>query len=262
MLISNYYEGQRLGEIWGYVVDGYFLSDEEASSYYVDQTAVNDIINTSAGSEKGLKAGDMKYVDLDGDSIIMAAISIYDTHDQKVIGNSLPRFSYGLNLGADWNGFDISAFFQGVGQQHWYPNRNAIMFWGPYGRPYATFIGRDFMSNVWSEDNPNAFFPRPRGYIALHPNRSLGAINNKYLQDLAYVRLKNLNIGYSLPASVLSKIKFEKVRIYFSGENLFTLTKLNSKYIDPEQAASGGANGDAKTYGWSKTFSVGLDVSF
>ncbi len=262
-LISNYYEGQRLGEIWGYVTDGYFLSDEEAANYPVNQTSVNDIINTSAGSEKGLKAGDLKFVDLNDDKVITAAKTLDDTGDQIVIGNSQPRYSFGLNLSADWQGFDFSVFFQGIGKQNWYPGRDAVLFWGPYSRPYATFIGSDFLSRVWSEDNPDAYFPRPRGYIALNAtNRSLGVPSDRYLQDLAYCRIKNLNIGYSLPNSLLSKITVERVRIYFSGENLYTFTKLKSKYIDPELAASDGANGNAKKYGWSKTFSLGLDITF
>lgn len=262
-MLNNYYEGQRLGEIWGYVIDGFFATDQEAANYPVNQTAVNDIINSSAGSEKGLKAGDLKFVDLDGDNVIRAARSLDDTGDQKIIGNALPRYSFGLNVGADWKGFDFSVFLQGVGQQHWYPSRNAIGFWGPYSRPYATFIGRDFLSNVWSEDNPNAYFPRPRGYVSLNnTNRSLGVFSDRYLQDLAYLRIKNLNVGYSLPTTLLSKVDIERVRIYFSGENLHTFTKLKSKYIDPEQAATGGANGDAKAYGWSKTFSLGLDITF
>lgn len=262
-LLNNYYVGQKLGEMWGYVIDGYFLTDEEAANYPVDQTAVNEIINTSAGSEKGLKAGDLKFVDLDGDNVIRAARTLDDRGDQRVIGNSQPRYNYGFNLGADWQGFDLSVFFQGVGKQNWYPNRNAVGFWGPYSRPYATFIGKDFMSDVWSEDNPNAYFPRPRGYTALsNTNRSLGVYNDKYLQDVAYLRLKNLSVGYSLPKSVLSRVAIERLRIYFSGENLYTFTKLKSKYIDPEQAASGGANGNARVYGWSKTFSLGLDITF
>ena len=258
-LLSNYYEGQVLGEIWGYVLDGYFTSDEEAAAYNVDQTAVNEIINTSAGAEKGLKAGDIKFVDLDGDFMITPARTVDDTGDQIIVGNSNPSYAYGLNLSADWYGFDLSVFLQGIGKQNWYPGNNANLFWGPYTRPYATFIGTDFMSRVWSEENPDAFFPRPRGYIALKGNRSLGAPSDKYLQDLAYLRLKSLNFGYSLPTSLLSKVQIEKLRIYFSGENLLTFTKLNSKYIDPEQAA---AHNDAKTYGWAKTFSIGLDLTF
>jgi hypothetical protein len=262
-LISNYYEGQRLGDMWGYVIDGYFASDEEAANYPVDQTSVNEIINTSAGSEKGLKAGDLKFVDLNNDNIISAAKTLDDTGDQIIIGNSLPRYSFGLNLSADWNGFDFSVFFQGIGKQNWYPGRDATAFWGPYSRPYSTFIERDFLSKVWSEDNPDAYFPRPRGYIALNAsNRSLGVPSNRYLQDLAYCRIKNLNIGYSLPSSLLSKISVERLRIYFSGENLHTFTKLKSKYIDPELAASDGSTGNARKYGWSKTFSLGLDITF
>ncbi|GLL54289.1 hypothetical protein KUBF_19510 [Bacteroides finegoldii] len=106
------------------------------------------------------------------------------------------------------------------------------MFWGPYTRPYASFIPSDFMSQVWSEENTDAYFPRPRGYVALNNNRELAVVNNKYLQNLAYCRLKNLSIGYTLPDKWLSKIGFEKIRIYFSGENLLTFTKLHSDYID------------------------------
>ena len=262
-LITQHYEGERLGDMWGYVIDGYFASDEEAANYPVDQTSVNTIINTSAGSEKGLKAGDLKFVDLNNDNIISAAKTLDDTGDQIIIGNSLPRYSFGLNLSADWNGFDFSVFFQGIGKQNWYPGKDASVFWGPYSRPYTTFIERDFLSKVWSEDNPDAYFPRPRGYIAMNAsNRSLGVPSNRYLQDLAYCRIKNLNIGYSLPSSLLSKISIERLRIYFSGENLYTFTKLKSKYIDPELAASDGSTGNARKYGWSKTFSLGLDITF
>ena len=262
--LLDYYEGQQLGEIWGYRIGGYFESDDEAANYNVNQTAVNDIIISSAGSEMGLKAGDLKYLDLDDNHVIGPGANTLDDHgDREVIGNYQPRYSYGFNLGADWNGLDLSVFLQGVGRQHWYPGTGARAFWGPYTRPYATFIPNGFMDDVWSEENPNAYYPRPRGYIALRENRSLGAINDRYLQNIAYLRLKNLTFGYSLPQSVLSKVYVERLRIYFSGENLLTFSKLKSKYIDPEQAAAeDGGNGNARMYGWSKTFSFGVDVTF
>ena len=260
------YEGQKLGEIWGYVVDGYFKTDEEARNYAVDQSFVNKMINASA-LDNGLHAGDLKFVDLDGNNKIEQTTSANDVKDMKVIGNSLPRYNYSFGFSGDWNGVDFSALFQGIGKQNWYPDTNALLFWGPYSRPYSSFIPTDFMSKVWSEDNPDAYFPRPRGYVALDANnRELGVVNTKYLQDLAYCRLKNLTVGYTLPQKWLSKIKLEKVRVYFSGENLLTFTKLDSDYIDPEQASASNSwknsRSDARIYPWSKTYSFGIDVSF
>lgn len=263
---NRFYEGQKLGQIWGYVVNGYFKSDEEAKNYKVDQSYVNDIINVSY-MDKGVHAGDLKFEDLDGDNIIKPTTSALDIKDQKVIGNSLPRYNYNANVNLNWNGIDLSVFVQGIGKQNWYPDPNSMAFWGPYARPYATFIPSDFLSNIWSEDNPNAYFPRPRGYIALNASRrSLGVANTKYLQDLAYCRIKNITVGYSLNKEWISRAKLEKVRFYFSGENLFTFTKLENDYIDPEQASASNSynhgSSNAKTYPWSKTISFGIDFTF
>lgn len=264
--LSNFYEGQDLGQIWGYQIDGYFLTDDEAANYDVDQTSVNTIINSSA-VDLGLRAGDLKFVDLDGDKKISLGDNTADNPgDRKVIGNSLPRYNFNFNIGGDWNNIDLSVFAQGIGRQHWYPDTRASYFWGPYAQPYSTFIGKDFMSKVWSEDNPDAYFPRPRGYVALNnSNRSLGVANNKYLQNLAYLRLKNVTVGYTLPERIASKAGLSKFRIYFSGENLLTFTKLDNKYIDPEQASADNtynkSTSHAKIYPWAKTFMFGLDIS-
>lgn len=264
--ISNFYEGQDLGQIWGYEVNGFFRTDEEAANYDVDQTAVNTIINSSA-VDLGLRAGDLKFEDLDGDKVISLGDNTADNPgDRRIIGNSLPRYNFNFKLGGDWNNIDLSLFVQGVGRQHWYPDTRASYFWGPYAQPYATFIGRDFLSNVWSEENPDAYFPRPRGYVALNnTNRSLGVANTKYLQNLAYMRLKNITVGYSLPERIASKAGLSRLRIYFSGENLLTFTKLQSKYIDPEQASADNtydkSTSHAKIYPWAKTFMFGLDIS-
>lgn len=264
--LANFYEGQTLGEIWGYEVNGYFKTDEEAANYAVDQRSVNTIINTSA-IDKGLHAGDLKFEDLNGDKVIsMGDNTRNNPGDRKIIGNSLPRYNFSFTTGANWNNIDLSVFIQGVGKQDWYPGTEAINFWGPYSRPYATFIPKDFLSKVWSEDNPNAYFPRPRGYIALNAtNRSLGVANTRYLQSLMYARLKNLTIGYSLPAAIAAKAGLSRLRVYFSGENLLTFTRLKSKYIDPEQASTENSynvsTSTAKTYPWAKTFLFGLDIS-
>jgi len=175
-----------------------------------------------------------------------------------IIGNKEPRYLYNANIGLSWNGIDISAFFQGVGRQHRYPDGNNMMFWGGFARPYSSFVPANFLDNVWSEENPDAYLPKIRGYAA-QGNRSLAHKNDRYLQNIAYCRLKNLTVGYTLPTEWTSKIKLDRLRVYFSGDNLFTWTKLKSDYIDPEQIT---VNSDARTYPFSKVFSFGLDITF
>ena len=266
--IGTPYSGQRLGEIWGYVVDGYFTSEEEIANHPVDQSYVNNMINVCV-IDKGLHPGDLKFVDMDGDGIIAPTTSAKDVKDQVVIGNSLPRFTHTLRLSATYAGFDLSLLFNGVGMQHWYPGSNTGLFWGPYARPFQTYIPRDFMADVWTEENPNAYFPRPRGYVAFAGDggaRELASVNNRYLQNVGYFRLKNLTFGYSLPKKVLQKLNIENLRVYFSGENLFTATPLKSKYIDPAVAGATTTwkTGNTDCYGYptARAYSFGLDITF
>ena len=141
----------------------------------------------------------------------------------------------------------------------WYPPSNCMAFWGPYARPYASLIPKDFHTMYWTEDNPDAYYPRPRGYIALGDNRALTVANDRYLQNIGYCRLKNVTIGYSLPQKWMKKIKADGIRIYFTGENLAYLSGLKSDYIDPELAMTGG---ELRVYPWQKTFIFGIDINF
>lgn len=252
---KSYYEGMTLGEIWGYRTGGLFLSDEDAMNYNVDQSSVN------SNQKDGPLAGDLKFLDLDGDNKISIGQNTVDNPgDREIIGNSEPRFNYGINLGFSWNNFDVSVFFQGIGKMDWYPAANCMAFWGPYARPYATLIPKDFHTMYWTEDNPDAYFPRPRGYIALSgSNRALTAVNDRYLQNIGYCRLKNLTVGYSLPKKWMKKIKMDNIRLYFTGENLFYISGIKSDYIDPELAMTGG---ELRVYPWQKTIIFGIDVSF
>lgn len=258
---KKYYEGMRWGEIWGYRIDGLFASDEEARNYPVDQTTVNEIINASAGAEKGLRAGDLKFRDLDDNNVIsIGKNTVDDPGDREIIGNSQPRYHYGATLALQWAGIDFSIFFQGIGRQDWYPAANALAFWGPYARPYATYLPKNFHTQIWSEENPNSYFPRPRGYTALQgTNRELTAVNDRYLQNIGYCRLKNLTVGYTLPRQWTRKALIESLRIYFTGENLFTWSGIRSDYIDPEMAAT---NGNLRLYPWQRTYMFGVDVTF
>lgn len=266
-ILSDHYVGKDLGEMWGYSIDGYFQSDDEAAKWYVDQRQVGNNLFSAPGEWGRLRAGDLKFRDLNGDSIISKGQNTLANHGDLVrIGNSLPRYTFGIRGGAEWNGFDLTFFLQGIAKQNWYPGNNADKFWGPFSRPYMSFIPTDFPEKLWSPENPNAYFPRLRGYIALNDGGSLREANDKYVQDLAYIRLKSLILGYSLPAALLSRAKISRCRIYFSGENLFTFTKLDSKYLDPEQLSSDPnlvtVDGNGRVYPFSKTYAVGLDITF
>lgn len=266
MLLSNYYVGQTLGEIWGYKTDGFFQSNEEAANWKINQDYVDNVRLAASGDWTKLRAGDLKFVDIGGGpdgapdgKVNNGRNTLTNPGDQMIIGNSRARYTFGFNLGANWQGFDVSAFFQGIGRQHWWPGANADKFWGPYSRPYYSFVPKDFEEDVWTPENTDAYYPLLRGYIALNDRGSLNVKSDRYLQDLAYIRLKNLTVGYSIPKKLLQRVKLGNARIYVSGENLWTATKLRSKYIDPEQAAQ---ETNGRSYPISKSFSFGLDLTF
>ena len=188
--------------------------------------------------------------------------TLEDPGDRRVIGNSSPRYKYGLPLNLSWYGFDLSVFMQGIGRLDWYPGADNLRFWGPYCRPYATFVPKNFMSQVWSESNPDAYLPRARAYTSLNSTQGTAYYtNDRYLQNLAYCRLKNLTLGYTIPKRLTSKVGIKECRVYFSGENLATWSALKNDFLDPEQAA---ADSDKKSnvYPWCRTYSVGLNLTF
>jgi len=259
--LSNYYVGQEIGEIWGYSIDGLFKTDEEAQNFTIDQSLVNRQRLNSPGVWNKLQAGDIKFNDLDGDKkITPGKNTLDDPGDRRIIGNTTPRYRFGLNMGFNWNNFDFSTLVQGVGRRDWYPGNNADKFWGPYSRPYYSFIPREFEKDVWTPENTNAYFPLLRGYTALNSSNDLYNANDRYIQNAGYIRLKNLVVGYSLPKKWMSKLKIEKLRLYVSGENLGYYTPMRTRYIDPEQLDGDGTNG--RTYPMSKTLSFGIDLTF
>ena len=265
-LIGDPYVGKKYGEIWGYKVDGLFRNDKEAAEYAsrIDLSTVASGYYTATGAYgKGVRGGDIKYLDLNGDNIVNGGKgTLDDPGDRRVIGNSSPRYQYGASLNFSWYGFDVSVFMQGIGRLDWYPGADNLRFWGPYCRPYATFVPKNFMSQVWSEENPDAYFPRARAYTSLNSNSGTAYYtNDRYLQNLAYCRLKNLTIGYTIPRRLTSKVGIKECRIYFSGENLATWSALKSDFLDPEQAAAD-SDKKANVYPWCKTYSIGLNLTF
>lgn len=259
---KSYYVGMRMGEIWGYHTGGLFRSDAEAADYKIDQTFVNQAIISAAGDERGLHGGDVKFLDLNGDGVVnQGKNTVDDPGDRTIIGNNQPRYNYGINLSLQYFGFDFGIFFQGVGKMDWAPAANNVLFYGPYARPYATLIPKDFHKKIWSEDNPDAYLPRPRGYVGLGSNRELTVPSDRYLQDISYCRLKNLTFGYTLPKFITDKIGMGPVRFSFSGENIayWSPFKKHTKYIDPEMAKTNSTN---RIYPWQKSFMFGIDLTF
>jgi hypothetical protein len=265
MRFTDHYAGKTIGEIWGFETDGLFQADPAAEEY------INTIFNASADGK--WRAGDLKIRNRDGstDNMITKGDQTVDNPgDMAIIGNAEPRYQYSFNLSADWNGIFVSAFFHGVGRQHWYPGSETA-FWGQYNRGYNQMPAWH-LGNYWTEDNRDAYLPRYSQY-----NGALGfsnyVPNDRYLQNVAYLRLKNLQIGYTLPDMWMSKVGMQNARIYLSGENLASwspLYKQAKNFMDVSSAigtsdsdlSSNYNQGAGNTYPLLKTISLGLSFTF
>ena len=276
-VLTDYYEGMTLGEIWGYHIDGLFATDAEAALYQRsidwDNSAniYNKIFSAKGAGLSQLLAGDMRFADLNDDGVISQGANTVDNPgDKRIIGNALPRYSYSFRFDLSWYGFDVSAFFQGVGKRNWYPaissntGQFSSDFFGPYAYPQTSFVSTSFPANCWSEDNPDAYFPRQRGYIA-RADGPLGQENDRYLQNAGYLRLKSLSLGYTVPLGKKQQ-RIDRIRISLNGENLWYWSPLkkHSKTVDPELVFSTATNNKNTGVGYfySKVFSVNLDITF
>jgi hypothetical protein len=261
-LSSTYYEGHEIGEIWGYTTMGFFISEEEIENH-ADQSFLQNSNN------RQWLPGDLKFEDLNNDGFINQGENTVDNPgDRKIIGNNSPRYQFGFTFSTSWNGIGLSAFFQGIAKRDWYFAPEADLFWGPYNRPYG-FQPVKMMDDIWSEENPDAYFPRFRGYTSLGTTRSLGAPQTRYLQDASYLRLKNITLDYSIPTKLLEKVKLRQAKIFLTGQNLLTFSGLfkHTDNFDPEiienplgDMTNGYGQGDA--YPMLKTVTIGLNLSF
>ena len=263
--LSQHYVGKRLGEIWGYQVEGLFKTDAEAAEYQArinDRAVNNSVYSCGVAALAKLKAGDVKFVDRNGDGVINTdENTVGKPGDRYIIGNSLPRYTYSFRGDIDWYGFNLSVFFQGIGHCDWMPPKTCSYFWSLYGFPASSFVPTDFESKTWTEDRRNAYFPRRRGY-STYSGSALGVNTDRYLQNAAYIRLKNITLGYTIPIKQNKAV--EKIRIYATGENLWYWSpmKRNSKYIDPEVATASSNQSDDCIYPFSRTVSLGIDITF
>ncbi len=255
------YDGRVYGDIWGYETDRLyqlddFVLDSDNKPQLVDLT--EDMTKWyGSGGEKAYELkegpngekpvyqprlqnsgefyfgpGDVKFKDLNGDGEIDDGEGTIDNPgDKRIIGNSTPRFQYGFRVGADYEGFDFSVFFQGVGKRElWGAGFLAIPGFNTSDGAMPAAIVDDY----WTPENTGAFYP------AAYNNAGAEDVNNmqvqsRYLLDMSYLRVKNLTLGYSLPYSFINKAKISNLRVYLSLENFFTWDKLRGLPIDPEE---------------------------
>lgn len=239
--LSSNYEGQYEGDIWGLQSNGLFQSQDE-----VDKHAKQSLFYAN------WHPGDVKYEDLNGDGVINYGNRTLSDHgDLKIIGNSTPRYSYAVFMGATWKDLDISLFWMGVGKRDVWFNGN--VFWGQLGDVWQNSTFKEHL-DYWSETNRNGYYPRPYFSAEGAKNREVSSL---YLQNAAYLRLKSLQVGYNLPEHWLRAVSMKRARVYFTGENLLTFSKIKGMF-DPEGIF--GTYGQGKIYPLSAILSFGLTV--
>jgi TonB-linked SusC/RagA family outer membrane protein len=267
-LATGYYSGETVGEIWGFKTLGYFKDATDVANS-PSQTKLQ------SGSFV-FGPGDIKYADLNHDGKIDGgAMTLADHGDLEKIGNSTPQYLYSFRLGGNWKGFDLDMFFQGVGKRDYWATGSVAI---PGYSGSSIFLQNQM--NSWSSSNTNAYYPNPyegnassnlsgqQYWAGQAANTAYGASGNnfypqtKYLLNLAYLRLKTLTLGYTLPASLVKKYGIDKFRVYVEGMNLLTFAQ-NKIPIDPEitdQSSTGGWYGVATPF--TKTYSFGVQLSF
>lgn len=289
--LTQFYEGMELGEIWGLTSDGLFANQDEIAA--LDQSS---IIPWGALS---IVPGWPKYQDLDGNGVIEKGLTLDEPNDFSIIGNSAPRFRYGLNLNMDWNGFDFGVFLQGIGQRDYYPLD--YLYWGFYQQPYAGGYqhltdfyrptadsdvdlakhSQSYIAAGLADANLDARYPILQAWLAdrnlgerVDQAQGLAIPQTRYLLNAAYLRLKNLTIGYTLPETLTNKFNISRLRIFVSGENLAEWSDVKDFY-DPEAINDNGIlnldpgvnpndriQGKGYAYPFQRRYAVGLNVNF
>lgn len=268
-LVNDNYTGKVFGEIWGYETERLYQASDfeyDANGNYittiVDGKTMNKLSDPNGAYQSFLQnsttftfgAGDVKYRDLNGDGVVDNGKQTLSDHgDLRVIGNSTPRYEYGFRLGADYKGFDFSAFFQGVGERQVWGD-GALVIAGYHAGDGA--MSATLASNYWRPDNTSAFYP-----AAYNMNVTAGGnskLNNmhvqtRYLLDMSYLRVKNITLGYTLPKELLSKVGVSNLRVYTALENFFTWDKLNGLPVDPENVPGQSMFSETANYNSSRT---------
>lgn len=239
-LLSQLYSGMYDAEIWGYETGGILQEEDFEISYDAKGNKKYEYLGAKVNGNENLYPGYIWYKDLNGDGVINGGNDTYDDPgDRKVIGNSTPRYKYAITAGASYKGFDLAMMFNGVGKRDvWLDSSSS--YWGSSSGSWGTY------NNSWTPERTNAKFPMYGVNIGGRPQTG-------YLLNGAYLRMKELSIGYTLPKLLVSKAGLEKLRISASAYNLFTISDL-PKYVNPEQTLD--------DYPEVQTFSFGVQVTF
>ena len=258
-LLSQFYVGRKFGEIWCYTTDGYYTIDDfETGTLEMDSNSSNYLRGGTLKEGipfwegRNQNPGDIKFVDQNGDGIINDGNNtLEDAGDRSVIGNSTRKYQYGFFGNFSYKDFDFSFLANGIGKRDVYLN-SRVRF------PYLDEFSIVYQSQLdyWTPENTNAYFPRnyPLGGVNYGVSRST---QTKYMINGAYLRIKNLTLGYSIPQDVLKKNKIDKLRIFVAGENLFSFSDYPDG-INPELANQGGGG----IYPYLKSYSIGLNLTF
>lgn len=252
--LGTYYEGMILGDFWGYETIGIAKTDEEMLEH---------LISLPAGGQNAIgsnwRAGDIMYADLNGDGKVDSGAWTTDDHgDLRIIGNSTPRFNFGFDFTAEWKGIDLRIFLQGVLKRDYF--QKGKYFFGSCGwSKWGTMVLTQHLDYFRDDkDNPlgvnlDSYYPRP--YLDTEKNVQW---QTRYVQNAAYLRIKNLQLGYTFPGHIMEKAKIKNLRIFFSGENLLTFTGMTNLF-DPEAI---GNNDTGNVYPLQRTYSFGLSITF
>ncbi len=273
----DYYEGMEIGEMWGYTALGLFKDWDDvrnSAKQNFKQTVNNDTY-----------PGQVKFADLDlSGEIDYLGLTVEDHGDLSIIGNSTPRYRFGFNFNTSWNGIGLNIFLQGVGKRDWYPGYDSGYFWGRYARPFFYFTpsihrlsnptvaqfegeGESYHCTNWD----TAYWPRPTTYQSNSQDKKtvLSTPNTRYMQNAAYLRLKNVELSYSFNEKVCKAIGLQALKLFVNGENLLTFTPLHkwAPNLDPEGIDGGDTDFSSNTlngtaYPTFKSVSLGVNVTF
>jgi hypothetical protein len=274
-ILSDFYSGKKVGEIWGFETDRLFQADDfNPDGSLKEGIPVQD--PNMYVSAFNIGPGDVKFKDLDRDGVVdKGAYTLEDHGDLKVIGNITPRYEYSFRAGANYKWIDFSIFFQGIGKREYWGQGNVALANFHYDNLFA------HQEDYWREDNTDAFYPRPFAsnvatYLANQRNVGQLTFNgytitsgnnnyvpqSRYLQDMAYLRLKELTLGFTVPSKIVERVRISRARIYFSAYNIWEWIASFCP-VDPESTTnnSSGYNFYGNDIPLSRSYSFGLQVT-
>lgn len=238
--INNFRVGQQLGEIWGFETAGIFQTTDEVA---------NAPKQTNIGAN--WRPGDIRYVDQNGDGqITFGNNTVSNPGDRKIIGNTTPRYTFGLNGGIGYKNLRLSVFFQGIGSRDHWPTSDNWTWFFPFN---AGHVEKYYITETWTENNRDAYFPA--AHISTNDKKNV-QVQTRYLQNAGYIRLKNITLSYDLPQPLMQRIGVGNAQVFVTGMNLWEYTKMR-KPLDPETIQSA-----AIEYPMQRIGTVGLNLNF